>query len=167
MVTQRFTTTRAVLVVSMAVCAAAVLLSLGSSVRLHAQSPVAKIPDLVGDWVSESSEGCSYDNVWDANGIPRCGATPGGAVMRITVQEGRAFAGTFLPVPRSKVTGAVGPDGTLVLQAWLGNNRMFFSGTVATTKHGLRVSGLANEFEDWKAMVPSMGSFSMTLRKVQ
>ena len=116
----------------------------------------------------ESSEWCDYGNVWDPNGTPTCGVQPGGAYgLSITVQEGRAFAGTFLPFPGSKVTGVVGQNRTLSLQAWLGNNRLFFSGTIAMTKNGLQIEGLANEFEDWQATVPSMGSFSLILSKTQ
>ena len=86
--------------------------------------------------------------------------------FKVTVQEGRAFAGTFPWEPGSKLTGAIGEDGTFLMQAWIGNNRMFISGRFFFTRNVLQMRALANQFEDWKANTPSMYSSSFTFRKV-
>ncbi len=140
--------------------------SFGGAVRLNAQSAVASTPDVTGDWVGRSWGGCSFANVWDPNGQPACGTLPAGLLMNVTVQEGGAFAGTFPPIPESKLTGAIGEDGTFLMQAWIGNNRIFFSGRFHSTRNVLEMRGLANEFEDWRATAPSMGSTYFTFRKL-
>lgn len=129
--------------------------------------------NLVGDWeIADSGSGggqCGFYNVWDLNEPPHCGA-PSGEPPRpfftVTVQEGTGFAGTFPWQPGSKLTGAIGEDGTFVMQAWISNNRMFISGRFSLTQDVLKMKALANQFEDWMASTPSMYSSSFTFRKV-
>lgn len=171
MTTGGFTKKYAIPIAGIAILAALVSLSIGGAIPLSAQSPVAVTPNVVGDWGIVSWEGCGFHSVWDPIEQPRCGAPSGEGqppmpFFRVTVQEGRAFAGTYPWEPGSKLTGAIGEDGTFLMQAWIGNNRMFISGRFFFTRNVLEMRGLANEFEDWRANTPSMNSSSFRFRKV-
>jgi hypothetical protein len=148
------------------ILAALVFVSFGGAVRLNAQSPVASVPDVTGHWVGVSWGDCSFENVWDPNGQPSCEVLPGGPPMKVTIQQGQAFAGTFPPMSGSKITGVIAEDGTFTMQAWIGNNRIFFSGKLSFKRNALEMKGVANGFEDWLAGTPSMGSIWFTFRKV-
>ena len=176
MIARRLSMTNWIFALSVvAIAATATFLSLGTQTSVHAQGyqgPVAQVADLVGEW-NAKAQGCGFENVLDPASPPRCDDHgPGILIFDIKVWNGRAFAGTFLCSPGpcgDHLTGAVGEDGSVMMQTYRDNNRNVFVAKLSVgPRNTLEMKGFVHSFEDLGlASLPGMSTTYFTATKTR
>ena len=136
------------------------------SVSVYAQGPPKPIiPNMVGNWEITFKMIC-YENIFNPEEEPTFYEFA--AVLNITVQEGRTFAG-FIDAEEYtiKVTGAI-DDKNITMQLYGDNNRDFFSGRLLGRRNPRKFRGTANSFEEITlAFKPSICTSYMEANKIQ
>jgi len=124
---------------------------------LYGQGGSTRIPAMLGQWSGQGA-GYGFENVLDPSSQPQYSENEGQGLLNITAQNDRAFAGTF--GAGDKLTGVILPAGTVSMQTYRDNNRMFLTGTL--TDHGRGgyvITGYIDSFEDLtRAVMPGMGT---------